>query len=106
MKTDLKTENCSDDFRGLGVGAALPCPWGFDWAWGIVPYSGCTCLGPAMLTVLLCPLAPAKTLVWHKGTVGRGAAVSPLASEEKQKELTRLEQDQARPPRLGAFAVL
>lgn len=28
MKTDLKTANCSDDFSGLGVGAALPCPWG------------------------------------------------------------------------------
>lgn len=61
MKTDLKTENCFHDFSGLGVGAALPCPWGFDWGWGLVPYRGCTCRGPTMLAVLLCPLPPAKT---------------------------------------------
>lgn len=47
MKTDLKTANCSDDFSGLGVGAALPCPWGSDWEWGLVLPSSRTCLGPA-----------------------------------------------------------
>lgn len=61
MKTDLKTANCSNDFSGLGVGAALPCPWGSDWEWGLVLPSSRTCLGPATLAVLLCPLPPAKT---------------------------------------------
>lgn len=52
------------------------------------------------------PLSPPTCQdLWHKGIGGRGTAVSPLASEERQMELTRLEQDKARPPRLGAFTL-